>query len=116
MKAPNTKLPIQSPWLSIMNRQAEIAREALDRIGALYDIVDVLEERGGEFGGPQLAPFRYSEDSHLGISGVAIAEVRDGAAEPITPTYVSDLGDAPIEELDTEQAAPPAGGIPEASE
>lgn len=79
-------------------------------------IVDVLEERGGEFGGPQLAPFRYSEDSHLGISGVAIAEVRDGAAEPITPTYVSDLGDAPIEELDTEQAAPPAGGIPEASE
>lgn len=44
------------------------------------------------------------------------AEVRDGAAEPITPTYVSDLGDAPIEELDTEQAAPPAGGIPETSE
>jgi hypothetical protein len=27
VKAPNTKLPIQSPWLSIMNRQAEIARK-----------------------------------------------------------------------------------------
>lgn len=79
-------------------------------------IVDVLEERGSEFEGPQLAPFRYSEDSHLGISGVAIAEVRGDTAEPITPTYISDIGDAPIEELDAEHAPPPANGIPEASE
>ncbi len=27
VKAPHTKLPIQSPWLAIMNRQAEIARK-----------------------------------------------------------------------------------------
>ncbi len=27
VKAPDTKLPIQSPWLSNMNRQTEIARE-----------------------------------------------------------------------------------------
>ncbi len=27
VKAPNTKLPIQSPWLAIMNRQTEIARK-----------------------------------------------------------------------------------------
>ena len=27
VKAPNTKLPIQSPWVAIMNRQTEIARE-----------------------------------------------------------------------------------------
>jgi hypothetical protein len=27
VKAPHTKLPVQSPWLSIMNRQAEIARK-----------------------------------------------------------------------------------------
>ncbi len=27
VKAPDTKLPIQSPWLAIMNRQTEIARK-----------------------------------------------------------------------------------------
>ena len=27
MKAPNTKLPIQSRWVAIMNRQTEIARK-----------------------------------------------------------------------------------------
>ncbi len=27
VKAPNTKLPIQSPWVAIMNRQTEIARK-----------------------------------------------------------------------------------------
>ena len=27
VKAPNTKLPIQSPWLAIMSRQTEIARK-----------------------------------------------------------------------------------------
>jgi phage terminase small subunit len=27
VKAPNTKLPIQSPWLAIVNRQTEIARK-----------------------------------------------------------------------------------------
>lgn len=79
-------------------------------------VVDVLEERGSEFDGPQLAPFRYSEDSHLGISGVAISEVRGEFAEPITPTYITDIGDAPIEELDTPHAPPPANGIPEAAE
>jgi hypothetical protein len=27
LKAPNTALPIQSPWVAIMNRQTEIARK-----------------------------------------------------------------------------------------
>ena len=27
VKAPNTGLPIQPPWVAIMNRQAEIARQ-----------------------------------------------------------------------------------------
>ncbi|MBB1020926.1 ABC transporter substrate-binding protein [Dietzia sp. E1] len=79
-------------------------------------LVDVLEQRGGEFEGPQLAPFRYSEDSHLGISGVAISEVRGNVAEPITPTYITDIGDAPIEELDSPQPPPPANGIPDTAE
>lgn len=79
-------------------------------------LVDVLEQRGSEFEGPQLAPFRYSEDSHLGISGVAISEVRGNVAEPITPTYITDIGDAPIEELDSPQPPPPANGIPDTAE
>ena len=27
VKAPQTKLPVQSPWVAIMNRQTEIARK-----------------------------------------------------------------------------------------
>ena len=27
VRAPHSKLPIQSPWVAIMNRQTEIARE-----------------------------------------------------------------------------------------
>jgi hypothetical protein len=27
VKAPHTKLPVQSPWVAIMNRQTEIARK-----------------------------------------------------------------------------------------
>ena len=35
VKAPNTKLPIQSPWVAIMNRQTEIARRLLTGRAAL---------------------------------------------------------------------------------
>lgn len=76
-------------------------------------IVQVLEERGSEFEGPQMAPFRYSEDSHLGMSGLSVAQIQDGVSKTITPVYVSDIGDAPIEELGREPSTPPADGIPD---
>ena len=35
MKAPNTGLPVQSPWVAIMNRQTEIARKLAAEFAAL---------------------------------------------------------------------------------
>lgn len=88
------------------------AGEDLTRDG----LVEALEESGESLEGPQLAPFRYSADSHLGISGVQLVELNGGASDPITPVLVTDIGDAPIEEDSSGQAddAPPESGIPEA--
>ncbi|MGH3358834.1 MAG: ABC transporter substrate-binding protein [Nocardioidaceae bacterium] len=88
----------------------EAAGEDLTRDG----IVDALEEVGTGLEGPQLAPFRYTADSHMGISGVQLVEIRDGVSEPITPVLTTDIGDAPIEEDTSDQVedAPPDSGIP----
>jgi branched-chain amino acid transport system substrate-binding protein len=77
-------------------------------------IVSALEQVGTELEGPPLAPFRYTADSHMGISGVQVVEIRGGVAEPLTPVLTSDLGAAPIEEDESAaNDAPPASGIPE---
>jgi ABC-type branched-subunit amino acid transport system substrate-binding protein len=77
-------------------------------------IVEALEQVGGEFEGPGLAPFRYSEESHLGISGMQIVELQGGVGESLTPVLVTDIGDAPIEEDDSAAGdAPPESGIPD---
>ena len=77
-------------------------------------VVDALEEVGSELEGPGVAPFRYSEDSHLGISGMEIVELEGGEGRSLTPVLVTDIGDAPIEEDDSAaEDAPPAGGVPE---
>ncbi|ANH36889.1 Leucine-, isoleucine-, valine-, threonine-, and alanine-binding protein precursor [Nocardioides dokdonensis FR1436] len=79
-------------------------------------LVETLEEQGGDFDGPQLAPFRFSADSHMGISGLRVVELQGGKSEDLTPVLVSDIGDAPIEEDSSDQAndAPPESGIPDA--
>ena len=77
-------------------------------------LISVLEEKGGAFEGPQLAPFRYSKDNHLGIGGLQVSQLKGGAGTELTKVLVTDLGDAPISE-DTSGAAddaPPASGIP----
>jgi ABC-type branched-subunit amino acid transport system substrate-binding protein len=78
-------------------------------------IVEALEEVGTELEGPQLAPFRYTADSHMGISGVQLVELQGGVAEPVTDVLTSDIGDAPIETDESGQAddAPPESGLPE---
>lgn len=77
-------------------------------------IVKALEQVGGKLEGPGLAPFRYSEDSHLGISGMQVVKLQDGKGDPLTPVLVTDIGDAPIKEDDSAaQDAPPANGIPD---
>lgn len=77
-------------------------------------IVDALEEDGAGFEGPGVAPFRYSEESHLGISGMSVVEIRGGQSEELTPVWVTDVGDAEVTEDDSAaQDAPPESGIPE---
>lgn len=88
----------------------QAAGEDLTRDG----IVEAVEEVGAEFEGPGFGPFRYSADSHLGLSGLQVVELKGGAGEPLTPVLVTDLGDAPIEEDDSAAGdAPPSNGIPE---
>ena len=43
VKAPHTKLPIQSPWVAIMNRQAEIA----DKLAAKLALPPAQRSRAG---------------------------------------------------------------------
>ncbi len=79
-------------------------------------IVEALEQEGGDFEGPNLAPYRYSEDSHLGISGMKVIEFQNGGVgEDLTPVLVTDIGDAEITEQDEGLAdnEPPEGGIPQ---
>jgi len=76
-------------------------------------IVDAVEKMGG-VAGPPLAPFRYSADSHLGISGMRVVQLKGLVAKPLTPVLVTDIGDAPIKEDDSAaKDSPPASGIPE---
>ena len=52
VKAPNTKLPIQSPWLAIMNRQTEIAR----KLAAELALPPAQRSRAGMAPPPGAAP------------------------------------------------------------
>jgi len=88
----------------------ESAGEDLTREG----LVEAIEEGGTEWEGPQLAPFRYSAESHMGIAGVRIVEIAGGKGEPITDVLTTDIGDAEIITDDSGQLddAPPESGVP----
>lgn len=77
-------------------------------------LVSAMEQVGAGLAGPPLAPFRYSKNSHMGISGLKIVELQGGVGEDKTPVLVTDVGDAPIKEDDSAaNDAPPASGIPD---
>ncbi|MGH3445813.1 MAG: ABC transporter substrate-binding protein, partial [Nocardioidaceae bacterium] len=77
-------------------------------------IVAAVEKQGGDFTGPPLAAYRFSSDSHLGIGGMQVVQIKGGKTKELTPVEVTDLGKTPITE-DSSQAndAPPASGIPD---
>jgi ABC-type branched-subunit amino acid transport system substrate-binding protein len=76
-------------------------------------IVAAVEKAGATFEGPGVAPFRFTADSHLGISGMSVVEIQGGVGKELTPVLVTDLGDAPIEEDDSAAGdSPPGNGIP----
>ena len=87
------------------------AGEDLTREG----LIAAMEEQGGDFAGPNLAPYRYSADSHLGISGMRVAELKGVASTPLTPVLVTDIGDAEITEDSSgqDEDGPAEGGIPQ---
>ena len=78
-------------------------------------LVEAVEEVGTELDGPQLAPYRFTADSHMGISGLELVRFKGATSEPLTKVLVTDIGDAEITEDTSGQAddAPPASGIPE---
>lgn len=78
-------------------------------------IVEVIEKDAQNWPGPHLAPFRYSEDSHLGISGVRMAEITGEKTKPLTDVLVTDLGDAEItkDPDDVAKSEPAEDGLPE---
>jgi branched-chain amino acid transport system substrate-binding protein len=76
-------------------------------------LVDAIEQVGGDWEGPVLAPFRYSEKSHMGTSGMSISRIAGTSTEEVRPVQVTDLGDAEITEFDGELATPPSSGIPD---
>lgn len=98
-------------WAYTFVQALQAAGEDLTREG----LVDALEEVGSELEGPNLAPYRYGEDSHLGISGMELVKLKDGVGESLTEVLTTDLGDAEITEDDSGQAddAPPSSGLPE---
>lgn len=78
-------------------------------------LIEFMEKEGEGLDGPQLAPFRFGTDSHLGISGMRIVELEGRGSKELTPVLVTDIGDAEITEDSSGQAddAPPESGIPE---
>jgi ABC-type branched-subunit amino acid transport system substrate-binding protein len=76
-------------------------------------IVQAVEKMGDSIPGPPLAPYRYSAQSHLGISGMNIVKIQGGKTVPLTPVETTDIGSARVKN-DTSAAgdAPPASGIP----
>ena len=98
-------------WAYTFVQALQAAGKDLTREG----LVDALEEVGSSLEGPNLAPYRYSDDSHLGVSGMELVKLQDGKGEPLTKVLTTDIGDADITEDDSGQAddAPPESGIPD---
>jgi len=93
---------------------AYTATQALQAAGKDPTQESLIEamEKGG-FVGPVLAPYAYSKDDHSGATGVSISQINNLEAKAITPVFVTDDGDGPVEENKEAPAEAPAGGMPE---
>ncbi|SFE05500.1 ABC transporter substrate-binding protein [Blastococcus tunisiensis] len=75
-------------------------------------LIEAIETAGSEWEGPVFAPYRYSEDSHMGTSGMTIERIVGNGSEEVQPVRVTDLGEG-IEEFDGEASTPPENAIPD---
>ncbi|MCW2667073.1 MAG: amino acid-binding protein [Frankiales bacterium] len=92
---------------------AEALAKAGDNV-TRESLVESIENNGATFGGPQLAPFDYSKDSHRGISGLSVVQYTSGQVKELTKVQTTDGGDAPIEDYAGEPNTPDEDGIPNA--
>ena len=76
-------------------------------------IVKAVENFGNDNPGPELAPYRYSSNSHLGISGMRVVRLKGGKLTALTKVQTTDLDDAAIKDDDSSaNDGPPSSGIP----
>lgn len=88
------------------------ALQAAGRNPTRQGIVDALEKGG--LSGPGLVPFRYSKDSHAGLTGTRIGLVKSGAVVPQGQAMTTDAGDGEVTPYTQAQTEAPANGIPTA--
>jgi ABC-type branched-subunit amino acid transport system substrate-binding protein len=77
-------------------------------------VVKAIEEKGSDFEGPWLAPMEYSADSHRGITGVSVAQIKGGGVANVTKVQTTDSDAAPIEEFTDPPFTPTSNGLPNA--
>ncbi|PUA81072.1 ABC transporter substrate-binding protein [Nocardioides currus] len=88
------------------------AVEALQAAGKDLTREGLLKVLGsGDLVGPGLTPFAFSADDHSGFIGTAMTRITDLKAEIISPVYVTDDGDGPVEKYDGVAPQAPKGGI-----
>jgi ABC-type branched-subunit amino acid transport system substrate-binding protein len=74
-------------------------------------LVDAVEK--GDFAGPGLVPYRYSDKSHAGFTGVQLGAIKGGVFVSSGPPMTTDDGDGAIAEYKTPQAEAPTNGVPQ---
>jgi ABC-type branched-subunit amino acid transport system substrate-binding protein len=74
------------------------------------DLVDTLEKGGLK--GPGLVPFRFSAESHAGVTGVQVGRIVEGMFKPDGSPAVTDDGRGEITEHTGTQPDAPANGVP----
>jgi branched-chain amino acid transport system substrate-binding protein len=89
------------------------ALQAAGKNPTRQSLVDAIEKVGGDWTGPNLAPYRYSADSHMGIGGMSVVQIEGATTKELQPVMTTDLGDAKIKSFDGKESAPPSSGIPD---
>jgi branched-chain amino acid transport system substrate-binding protein len=89
------------------------ALQAAGKNPTRQSLVDAIEKVGGDWKGPNLAPYRYSSDSHMGIGGMSVVQIKGKTTAVLEPVQTTDLGDAKIEKYTGSESTPPSSGIPD---
>jgi branched-chain amino acid transport system substrate-binding protein len=74
-------------------------------------IVDAIEKNGSEFKGPWLAPMEYSAESHRGITGVQVVQLKGGQFKSLTEIKTTDDGEGEIVDFTEAPAKPGDNGL-----